>query len=131
VLFKEQADDKLCSVDKIAQIGEKCCPDQRGFIKTDKKEEKVGEMHHHCDGAAEIFPEKFGCKGKLSKDLLFKKASCYKNQDKHEGFQSDKKGDPCKVVDAVVRLVEPGDRQAGKKHDELDGGEDSLHFCPD
>ena len=131
MLLKKKTDNKLGGINQIAQVGEQCCPYQCGFIKTHIEEDKVGEVHNHGNSAAEILPEKLWCKGKLAEHLLFKKSARHKNQDKHEGFQGDKKGDPGEVVDPVVGLVKPGDCQSGKKHHKLYRRKDSLYFCPD
>ena len=87
-------------------------------------------MNNHGYCTAKVLPEKFRCKGKSAKDFLFKKPPSYKNLHKHESFQYYKKGNPVKVVNPDMRLIEIRNSDAYKKHKKLYGCQDSLYFCP-
>jgi len=131
MLFKQQANDELRRVDQIAQVGKIGSQNENVFRRFDPEEQnKIGKVHNHGDGAAEILPEKFMREGELAEHLKLEKAAGHEDQHQHKGLERHEEGHPPEIGDPDALRIKVRDRQTGKEDEELDRRENRLRGRP-
>jgi len=131
MLFKQQANDELRRVDKVAQVGKIGGQNENVLSRFDPEEQdEIGEVHDHRDRAAEILPEELVREGEFAEHLKLEKAAGHEDQHQHKGLERHEKGHPPEIGDPDALRVKVSDRQTGQEDEELDWRKNRLRGRP-